>query len=71
MLLAKDCSGRHNECLTFVSQGLSPNPGPGRRPLDSGRRDVGIVVFFAPITQVHILASGPAKKIEFGRATVR
>jgi len=35
--------------LTFVFHGFGPNPGPGRRPLDSVRRDADFAGVFASV----------------------
>jgi len=46
--LSQDCSGKQNKVLTFFP-GFWPNPGPGRRPLDSDRRDAEFASVFASV----------------------
>ena len=45
---AQDCSGRQNKVLTFF-HGFWSNLGPGRRPLDSVRRDAEFAGVFASV----------------------
>jgi len=44
----QDCSGRQNKGRTFFT-GFWPNPGPGRRPLDSDRRDAEFACVFPSV----------------------
>jgi len=52
--LTQDCSDKQNEVFNFFRPGFWPNPGPGRRPLDSGRRDIEIAGVFASVATMAV-----------------
>ena len=51
---SQDCSGKQNKIPMCVFAVLGPNPGPGRLPLDSDRRDIEFDRVFASVASVAV-----------------